>query len=634
MRGSPSLLTGKPPGRNDPCPCGSGRKYKQCCALHPQPGGAAQRPAFGPLTQAGRFAAPPVELNQAIAAADGRSTRATQPPIPPAAGRLHQDAKRLIAARRADAAIPLLEQAVRLDPANPSLRIDLAAALRKCERTQEAISHLSHALWLDDALADTHYELGLALLQKPDTTGAIGAFRAAIERAPKLASAHYHLGELLHVRGLNDQAIAAFERAAAAEPDTLHGRQAAAWSLILRRRSEDAITLLHRAQAFHPKSSELAQLLANTLFDAGRFEDAEKQLHRALGFDPRNSFLYFKLTTFRKMTQRDRPLMQQMSTLLADGALREVERMHLHFGLGKAHDDLNEFADAIRHFDAANRIRAAMAPPNRDLLLKSIDTFTRLFPRRETFDPAIGVDDPRPVFILGLPRSGTTLVEQILSSHPAVAAGGELGFWGTYGAWIMTPGADPFAPQAIEEMAGRYQAELKQISPDALRVTNKNPFNFLFIGLLRLVFPRAHIIHCRRHPVDNCLSMFMSYFASVDTNFMGSRDELVFYYRQYTRLMQHWRAVLPPDRLLDIDYEALVANPEVETRRLIAFCELEWDDACLRPERNRRAVSTASSWQVRQPVYKTSVERWRNYAPWLGSLAELMPAAEQAAAAV
>jgi hypothetical protein len=286
------------------------------------------------------------------------------------------------------------------------------------------------------------------------------------------------------------------------------------------------------------------------------------------------------------------------------------------------------------HFAAANQIRAAMAPYNRDLLVNSIDTFTRLFPGGESrFDPAVGVDDTRPVFILGLPRSGTTLAEQILSSHPAVAAGGELGFWGTYGAWALSPGADPFAPRAIQEMAERYQAELRRISPDALRVTNKNPFNFHFIGLIRLVFPRAFIIHCRRHAVDNCLSMYMSYFAAPDNNFMGDREELVFYYHQYTRLMQHWREVLPPERFLELDYEAVVADPEAQTRRLVGFCDLEWNDACLRPERNRRAVSTASSWQVRQPVYRSSVERWRNYEPWLGPLASLLPAGEQAGTA-
>lgn len=607
--------------------------------MGPQPGGSAEHPAFGPLTPAGRFAAPvdapALDTHELVCPAPKGTAPARQPSAAPAAARLHEEAKRLVEGGRADAAIPLLQQAVRHDPSSANLRVNLAAALLQCDRGQQAIDQLAHAIWLDNSLADAHYHLGLALTQRSEVSGAMHAFRAATDRAPKLADAHYQLAELLQIRGLNDQAIASYERAAAAEPDTTRGRQAAAWALILRRRPEEAITIFRRAQALDPKSSQVAQLLANTLFDTGRFEEAEAQLTQALTFDPLNSFLYFKLTTLRKMRPGDRELMQRMTTLLAHGGLRDIERMHLHFGLGKAHDDLNEFEAAIAHFDAANRIRAAMAPSNRDPLLSSVESYIRLFPRGENrFDPALGVDDQRPVFILGLPRSGTTLVEQILSSHPAVAAGGELGFWGSYGAWAISPGADPFAPQAIQGMAERYQAVLHDISPNALRVTNKSPFNFHFIGLLRLVFPRAFIIHCRRHPVDNCLSMYMSYFAAADMNFMGSREELVFYYREYTRLMQHWREVLPPERFLELDYEALVADPEAETRRLIAFCELEWNDACLRPERNRRAVSTASSWQVRQPVYRTSVERWRNYQAWLGPLAGLLPAEEQGGVAV
>jgi hypothetical protein len=147
--------------------------------------------------------------------------------------------------------------------------------------------------------------------------------------------------------------------------------------------------------------------------------------------------------------------------------------------------------------------------------------------------------------------------------------------------------------------------------------------------LVRLAFPRAFIIHCRRHPVDTCLSIYTTSLAAREIAFTGNRDDLVFYHGEYSRLMRHWREVLPPGRFLEIDYEALVSDPEVETRRLVSFCELEWHDACLRPEGNRRTVSTASAWQARQPVYRSSVERWRNYRPWLGPLADLLSETER-----
>lgn len=165
---------------------------------------------------------------------------------------------------------------------------------------------------------------------------------------------------------------------------------------------------------------------------------------------------------------------------------------------------------------------------------------------------------------------------------------------------------------------------LRKIAPDSLRVTDKLPLNLMWIGLIHLVFPRARIIHCRRHPVDTCLSLYFTQFLQ-RTDFAHDRGDLVFRYREYERLMRHWRDTLPAERFLEVDYAAVVADPEASARRLIEFCGLDWDDACLRPEDNQRVVKTASMWQARQPVYRTSVERWRNYEPWLGELRSLLP---------
>ncbi len=267
-------------------------------------------------------------------------------------------------------------------------------------------------------------------------------------------------------------------------------------------------------------------------------------------------------------------------------------------------------------------------PLDRQGSARLIDRTIELFPAG-AFDAngLSGIDDERPVLILGMPRSGTTLIEQILSSHPRVAAGGELGFWGEHGAPLLAHDTGAITPDRLRELAGQYRTLLRGISADALRVTDKNPFNFLYIGLLRMAFPGAFVVHCRRHPVDNCLSIYATNFFAHDIAFMGNREDLVFYYRGYARLMQHWREALPPERFLEVDYEAMVSDREAETRRLVAFCGLEWDEACLRPERNPRNITTASRWQVRQPVYRSSLERWRNYQPWLGPFAELLPPA-------
>ena len=219
-----------------------------------------------------------------------------------------------------------------------------------------------------------------------------------------------------------------------------------------------------------------------------------------------------------------------------------------------------------------------------------------------------------PVFIVGMPRSGTTLTEQILSSHPAVAAAGELPFWkARLSEWGLPAGGFP-ERGALSKAADDCRVLMRRIGPQALRVTDKQPENFELLHLIRIALPDAPIIHCRRQPVDTCLSIYFSNFWG-HQDYAFDRGNLVFQYRQYERLMDHWRSILPPDRFTEVDYEALIADREAETRRLIAFIGLEWNEACMAPERNLRSVKTASAWQTRQPVYKSSVERWRRYEP-------------------
>jgi hypothetical protein len=223
-----------------------------------------------------------------------------------------------------------------------------------------------------------------------------------------------------------------------------------------------------------------------------------------------------------------------------------------------------------------------------------------------------------------MPRSGSTLTEQILSSHPDVAAGGELGFWSSpriLNEDLLSLGGDT---KAAKRLANDYLATLKALDPVAKRVTDKALANFFLLGAIRRVLPNATFVHCRRHPIDTALSIFTTNF---ETNFdyASNRGDLVFYYRQYARLMDHWRRVLPPARFVEVDYEALVSDPEPHARRLVAACGLDWNEACLAPHRNARRITTASVWQARQPIYRTSVERWRRYEPWLGELRELVP---------
>jgi hypothetical protein len=232
------------------------------------------------------------------------------------------------------------------------------------------------------------------------------------------------------------------------------------------------------------------------------------------------------------------------------------------------------------------------------------------------------------VLILGMPRSGTTLVEQIVSMHPVVGAGGELNFWNERGAaWHRSGAAGNetliVSKEFLAKAAADYLGVLRAIAPKAARVTDKMPFNFLWAGLIHLAFPRAIIIHCRRAAVDTALSIHQTHFHP-GLAFPTGGAELVAYFRDYQRLTDHWRSVLPSDRFIEVDYEDLTSAPEPVIRRIIAACGLAWHDACLRPECNPRAVKTPSKWQTRQPIYRTSVARWRRYETWLGPLRALV----------
>jgi tetratricopeptide (TPR) repeat protein len=563
------------------------------------------------------------------AAAAVQPEKATRPLAQPSAvaSRLLAEARRLRAASRVEDSLAMFRRAVQLEPTVAGIWHELGSALLGCGQLAEAVDKLGTRL--DPKLASAHYHLGLAFSRQGRVEEAIAAYRAEVAVAPGLAEAQYELGALLYERRRIEPAIEALEKAAATLGNAPRGRVAAARSLIARDRREDAIALLRRALARDPKSPELMYNLAHALIRTGRFEEAERVLLHAVALLPRAAALWFELTSLRKMTSNDRPLIERITRVLRSGRHSAEDSALLYFALGKLHNDLGEYETAIRHFDAGNQIRAGFGRLDRKEFLWTVDRRIELFPGNvRSANDTGGSDTERLILIIGMPRSGTTLVEQILSSHPEVAGGGELFFWAQHGRAILSEGSAALAPSKVAVLAAGYQALLRDVSPDARRVIDKNPFNFLDLGMIRLAFPRAFVIHCRRHPVDTCLSIYTTYFGATDLSFLSNREDLVFYYGEYLRLMEHWRNALPAERFIEVDYEKLISEREAETRRLISFCELEWHEACLRPEENRREIGTASVWQARQPVYRTSMERWRNYEPWLGAFAELMPPAE------
>ena len=551
-------------GRNEPCPCGSGKKYKHCCQ--------------GEVTTRGG----PAAAGSSPGLASSRELAA-----------LKRSANERFATERFREAIAPLREIVRLKPDGADCRYDLGAAYLRCGLYVEAAESLRKAVDL-----------------RPGFHQALGQLAYALERL------QYDAEAAVQYRKLSRNATAPRQR-------LFHLAKAQ----ILEGTLPEAEATLRRLLTLAPNDGEIRTLLGQVLVDQRKFEEAGEELRRATETVPA---AFHKLATTRHMAEADRPLLERMRAKAAEPGLDLEERTLIHFGLGKACDDLGEFEEAMRQYDTANALRGRAARFDRAALARDYDDIIARY-NADALDRAaratlrvgrLGRD--LPVFIVGLPRSGTTLTEQILSSHPAVAAAGEQPFWGIR-ARKMLYGPDGLPdPDALSGIADEYIGLLRRFGPSASRVTDKAPLNFATLGVLRLALPDARIIHCRRHPLDTCLSIYFTDFSS-SLGFAFDKGHIAFMHRQYERLMAHWRRVLPANRFIELDYENLIADSEAEIRRLVDFLGLAWDDACLAHERNTRVVRTASVWQARQPIYKTSLERWRRYEPWLGEMRELLP---------
>ena len=523
-------------------------------------------------------------------------------------------AGQLVREGRLSDALPLLYAAAAAAPGHAGLRHDLGQVCLQAGRPDEAVEAFRAALVLDPGFALAHLHLGIALLGQGDDAGALAAYQDASRLQPSLVEARYHAGALLETLGRAPEAIAAFRRAAAGTPRTSLTRLANARALLAAGSDAEAERALRQLLTLDPAALSATELLGTIASSAGRFQEAFDLLDRATRDAPQLAGSYYELVRCRRLTPADGELIARMQAALATPNLPPELLLKLHLALGKAFDDLDDPERAMRHYDLADEWRRTLCRFDAAAFAARID---RLIARNtaESVTEAAphGQRDATPILIIGLPRTGTTLVEHILSAHPQVHAGGELPFW--------TGHADTQEPAAS---ALQYLRLLHELAPGAARVTDKSPFNILQAGLIHAALPDAAIILCSRSPIDTALSIHRTYF-NQHVAFPTGGDALVAAIGAVERLAAHWRRVLPSARLHEVVYEELVATPEPVIRRLLAACGLSWSDACLRPELNPRAVHTPSKWQVRRPISTAAAGAWRRYEPWLGPLAALAP---------
>ena len=555
-----------------------------------------------------------------------------QPPNPAAPRQvapLLAIAAKLLQSGQPGEAIPPLREAALMEPFNATVQHDLGLACLEVGSLEESIAALQRAVACNPRYADAYFRLGIALEKLGDIRGALVAYDRATQLLPSLAEAWFRAGALVHTLGHRDEAIGCFRQAAATGGKTSFGRLGKARALLIEDCNQDAEQVLRQMLTIDSNNAMAHDLLGNLLSESGRFDEARKHFQRAITLAPLLSGSYYDLVRCRPVTTDDDGLLQRMEAALATPGLEATQLHRLHLAIGKAADDLGDYAVAMRHFDAADHVRRRSGSFDSAAFSIEVDRMVaRCTPESIARASELGNCQAIPVLIIGMPRSGTTLVEQIISMHPEVGAGDELNFWNERGAGWHRSGATanetPFVTREfLAKAATDYLSLLRAIAPKASRVTDKMPFNFLWAGLIHMAFPRATIIHCRRAAVDTALSIHQTHFHP-SLAFPTGGEELVAYFRDYQRLTAHWRNVLPQDRFIEVNYEELTREPEPVIRRIIAACGLTWHDACLRPESNPRAVKTPSKWQTRQPIYRTSVARWRRYEPWLGALGALV----------
>ncbi|CAB3802706.1 tetratricopeptide repeat-containing sulfotransferase family protein [Pararobbsia alpina] len=550
-----------------------------------------------------------------------------------------------------------LERVIALNPEWAEAHNNLANTYRRLARLDLCETYYRRAVELNPRYAEAYSNLAFLLSTQGRYDEAQAAAQRAIELSPHLIDAYVNLADLEMSRHRYDAALQALDALRAFAPH--HPAALVAYSKVLRQieHHDEALDFAREAVALAPRSAEAYNTLANAyqslgftdeamaafeqaaqlpgtvteealvgrailLLEAGRKAQALATFDQALEAFPGSVQTLTRRADARTF-EVDDPDIAMLEAFIAEGERRALpDRTAAHFALGKAYLDIKEPARAFAHFEAGNRQHRASFAYDCAASGRSMKRIAEHFPAG-LFDrlKRQGEASEMPVFIVGMPRSGTTLIEQIVSSHPQVTGAGELS------ALRRIVEASGLFPDGVSHMSGEdlarlgrdYLAKIAPLSQGRARVVDKMPGNFLHAGLIALILPGARIIHARRNAIDTCLSCYTKLFGG-EQPFAYSQTELGEYYRYYEELMAHWRAVLPAHRFIEIDYETVVDNLEHEARRLVDFLGLPWNDACLRFHENRRVVRTTSVNQVRRPIYQSSKGRWQAYSGHLGPL--------------
>ena len=520
---------------------------------------------------------------------------------------------------RLDEAKAAYRQAIKIEPRNADGFNNLGSLLIAQSEFDDAVDNFTKAIEIDSRHRGAYNGLGNALLARGELDPAIAAYQKAIEIDPLHKDAHNGLGNALNDQGQKAEAILCYQKAI--EIDARHEQafNGLGNALSDMGESEKAIAAYRQAIEINPAHREAHAGLGYALSDMGEIDNAIESLRKAIEINPQHAEAYRFLSNNKKFEKYDAD-MRAMEALYLNQKLPAEQKMKLAFGLGKAYEDIGNYEKSMESVLQATQLKRASID-------YSLSDTTEMFSQiKHTFSPEFfsahqdtGCQDQTPIFILGMPRSGTSLVEQILASHPDVFGAGEIiDLMTLTGASTIDDSSRHYQEivadhdsRALEDLGNEYISSIRSHSEDARYITNKTPENFLRIGFINAILPNARIIHLTRDPMDNCLSVFKNLLATA-YDYSYDLAELGHYYKLYLELMEHWRTTLP-GFIYDQSYEQLVADPENQIGKLLEYCKLPWHDACLEFHQTRRKVKTSSNAQVRRPIYQDSVKLWKHY---------------------
>lgn len=533
-------------------------------------------------------------------------------------------------------AVSLLQKAVSLCPKEATVHFSLGTAFRALGDPAEAANSYREALChrspYPEAEAALETCLGLIAKSAKQHAKAEEHFRSAVKRNPQDVQLLVNLADALRLQKKYDDAEQVIANVTDKHP-TIAEAQAIHGSIYTDQgQSEKAIPHLSKALRLKPDLLIANERMGIEMAATGEIQQAKQYYQRALAANRKNPLTFYNLALVEHFSEND-PLLETMRNQLEEEEMSIEDRMHLYFAFGKIHKDWGQHDEAFRCWTEGNRLK-------RRTLIYTIEAERQFVSRLKSvfteellskFSKA-GCASRLPIFIVGMPRSGTTLVEQILAAHPDVYGAGELAdlnrianstLKNVAGGRSYPESVAAMSREQIRQLGEEYVEALRTLNTDNPRITDKMPVNFFHLGTIALILPHAKIIHCRRNPIDTCVSCFSTLFVRRSCPFAYDLKELGEFYRLYRELMDHWSS-LSQISCLDVQYETLVRNQESATKEILSFCDLPWDSACLDFHRSPRPVHTASNIQIRQPVYTHAIERWRRYEHHLGPLREAL----------